>query len=119
MEWLQPMDSSISAKVVGMPPEFVAGAKSAPWWPAQEALAHTLAYDATIMGDYSIPEKKIADVKVPAVVLDGGASFGFMGETAAAIAKILPKGQRKTLEGQQHNVDGAVLGAALTEFFNS
>src|SRR5205085_5452678 len=36
------------AKVVGLPPEFVAQARSSPWWPAQEALAHTLAYDATI-----------------------------------------------------------------------
>src|SRR5688572_5506973 len=31
------------AKVVGMPPEFVGFARSQPWWPAQEALAHTLA----------------------------------------------------------------------------
>ncbi len=107
------------SKVVGLPPEFVASARSAPWWPSQEALAHTLAYDATIMGDYALPEAKIADLKVPTVVIDGGASFPFMRATADAIAKILKdKGQRRTLEGQQHNVDGAVLGAALTEFFS-
>src|SRR5918996_4610574 len=46
------------ANVVGLPPEFVAEAKKAPWWPAQEALAHTLAYDATIMGDYSLPTER-------------------------------------------------------------
>ena len=40
-------------KVVGMPPEFAAQARTEPWWPNQEALAHTLAYDARIMGDYS------------------------------------------------------------------
>ncbi|MEP6984532.1 MAG: alpha/beta hydrolase, partial [Chloroflexota bacterium] len=108
------------AKVVGLPPEFVAGAKSSPWWPAQEAIAHTLAYDATVMGDYSLPESKVADLKMPTIVLDGGASFPFMHITADAIGSILKdKGTRKTLEGQQHNVDGAVLGAALTEFFNS
>ena len=105
------------AKVVGLPPEFVAAARSAPWWPAQEALAHTLAYDASVMGDYSLPEKKIADIKVPTIVIDGGASFPFMHETADAIAKNLSNGQRRTLEGQQHNVDGAILGSALTEFF--
>ena len=107
------------SKVVGLPPEFVASARSAPCWPSQEALAHTLAYDATIMGDYSLPEARIADLKVPTVVIDGGASFPFMRATADAIAKILKdKGQRRTLEGQQHNVDGAVLGAALTAFFS-
>ena len=46
------------AKVVGLPAEFVAYARTQPWWPAQEALAHTLAYDATIMGDYSLPTKQ-------------------------------------------------------------
>jgi hypothetical protein len=108
------------AKVVGLPPEFVAGAKSSPWWPAQEAIAHTLAYDATVMGDYSIPEQKAADIKMPTLVLDGGASFPFMKPTADALAKAMKdKGHRQTLEGQQHNVDGAVLGAALTKFFNS
>ena len=43
-------------QVVGLPPEFVAEARRAPWWQAQEALAHTLTYDATIMGDYSLPD---------------------------------------------------------------
>ena len=38
-----------------MPPEFVAAAKREPWWAYQEALAHTLAYDARIMGDYAVP----------------------------------------------------------------
>jgi pimeloyl-ACP methyl ester carboxylesterase len=105
------------AKVVRMPAEFVAVARSQPWWPAQEALAHTLPYDATVMGDYSLPEAKAARVTAPTLVLDGGASFGFMGATAEALAKALPKGQRKTLEGQEHNVDADVLGAALKEFF--
>ena len=108
------------AKVVGLPQEFVEGAKNSPWWPAQQALAHTLAYDATVMGDYSIPEQKAADIKIPTLVLDGGASFPFMKVTADALANSMKdKGHRQTLEGQQHNVDGAVLGAALTTFFNS
>ena len=49
------------AEVVGLPAEFVAMAKESPWWPAQEAIAHTLAYDATVMGDYSVPTEAIAD----------------------------------------------------------
>jgi hypothetical protein len=38
-------------KVAVLPPGFVAEALNAPFWQAQEALAHTLAYDATVMGD--------------------------------------------------------------------
>src|SRR6478736_10199853 len=45
-----------TAKVVGLPPEFVAFAKTQPFWAAQEKIAHTLAYDGRIMGDYSIPD---------------------------------------------------------------
>lgn len=108
------------SKVVGLPPEFVAAARSAPWWPMQEALAHTLAYDATIMGDYSLPEAKLADLKVPTLILTGGASFPFMQVTGKAIANILKSnGQHRLLDGQSHDVNGAVLGAALTGFFTS
>jgi pimeloyl-ACP methyl ester carboxylesterase len=104
-------------KVVRMPPEFVAGARSQPWWPATEALAHTLPYDATIMGDYSLPVDRAKAVTIPTVVLDGGASFGFMAPTADALAKVLPRGERRTLPGQEHNIDPNVLAPALKEFF--
>lgn len=104
-------------KVVGLPAEFVAFGKTQPWWAGSEALAHTLPYDATVMGDYSLPTDRAANVTAPTLVLDGGSSFGFMGPTAEALAKALPKGQRRSLAGQEHNVDPAVLGPALKEFF--
>jgi pimeloyl-ACP methyl ester carboxylesterase len=107
------------AKVVGMPPEFVAQARSSPWWPAQEALAHTLAYDATIMGDYSLPTERAAQVTIPTLVLDGGASFPFLHPTAQALVAALPNGRQRTLEGQSHDVAAEVLAPALTEFFTA
>ncbi len=106
------------AKVVGLPAEFVAEARQAPWWPMQEALAHTLAYDATIMGDYSLPTERITTIKVPTIVIDGGVSFPFMHATADAIAKILPNAQRRTLEGQRHDVAPEAIAPVLKEFFN-
>ena len=60
------------AKVVGMPAEFVTQSRSQPWWGAAEALAHTLAYDATIMGDYSPPLARAERVKPPTIVLRVG-----------------------------------------------
>ena len=105
------------AKVVGMPPEFVAGARSQPWWQWTESLAHTLAYDAEIMGDYSLPVDKIRSVTVPTLVLIGAASFDFFGPTAQAIEAALPDGNVMTLAGQEHNVDPTVLAPVLAEFF--
>ncbi len=107
------------AKVVGMPPEFVAFARSQPWWAAQEALAHTLAYDATIMGDYSLPLEHAASVAAPTIVIAGGASFPFMRQTAEILAKTIPNGQMRVLDGQEHNVAPEVLAPALIEFFGS
>lgn len=105
------------AKVVGMPEEFVASARSQPWWQWTESLAHTLAYDAEIMGDYSLPVEEVRSVAVPTLILVGAASFGFFGPTAEALKAALPNAQVKTLEGQEHNVDPTVLGPALAEFF--
>jgi pimeloyl-ACP methyl ester carboxylesterase len=106
-------------KVIGMPPEVVAGARSQPWWGATEALAHTLAYDARIMGDYTIPNDLVASVKVPTLVIAGGADFPWMRQTAKALADALPDGEARILEGQGHDVDMAVLAPALKEFFNA
>jgi hypothetical protein len=59
-------------EVVRFPAEFVAEARTQPWWAAQETLAHTLAYDARIMGDYSLPTGRAESVDVPTRVLAGG-----------------------------------------------
>jgi len=106
-------------QVVRLPAEFAAYAKTQPWWPAQEALAHTLKYDAIIMGDYSLPARSAQAVKVPTVVIFGTASMPFMPITADALARVLPKGKVRSLEGQEHNVDPTVLGPVLREFFAS
>jgi pimeloyl-ACP methyl ester carboxylesterase len=107
------------AKVVGLPSEFVQGARQSPFWAQTEALAHTLAYDATVMGDYSIPTEKASSVKVPTIVLAGGADFPWMPETAQTLAAAMPNGEMRRLEGQGHNVDMAVLAPALIEFFGA
>jgi pimeloyl-ACP methyl ester carboxylesterase len=80
---------------------------------AQEVLA----YDATIMGDYSVPTDRAANVKAPTLVIARGADFPWMRETAQALAEALPDGRLRTLEGQGRDVDPAVLALALKEFF--
>jgi pimeloyl-ACP methyl ester carboxylesterase len=104
------------AEVVGLPAEFVAMAKESPWWPAQEAIAHTLAYDATIMGDYSIPAEAAA-VTAPTRVFTGGASEDWMKAGNEAVLAVLPNASHWVIPDQQHNVDPAALAPALKEFF--
>ena len=105
------------SRVVGMPPEFVAGARQQPFWGATEALAHTLAYDARIMGDYQIPVDRAAQVKVPTLVVAGGADMPWMRDTARALADAVPDGEARFLDGQGHDVDPTILAPVLREFF--
>ncbi len=71
------------------------------------------------MGDYSLPAERLAQVQVPTIVLAGGASFPFIITTAENVTETIPNARYQLLPDQQHNVDPAVLGAALTAFFNS
>jgi hypothetical protein len=61
-----------------IPAPFVEQLRQAPLWGAQEAFAHTLIHDATMMGDYA---------------------------------------QRRSLPGQQHNVEPGAIAPVLAEFF--
>ena len=104
-------------RAVGLPPEFAAQARSSPAWAELEEARVRLAYDAEIMGDYSLPKQRAAQVTASTLVLSGDASFGFLTATALALARALPDGQACTLEGQTHDVDADVLAPVLAEFF--
>jgi pimeloyl-ACP methyl ester carboxylesterase len=112
---------------VGMSAEMIAQVRGSPMWPGLEAMAHTLAYDITIMGDTEsgspLPLRKWAAVRIPTLVMDGTLTFGreeshtFMRHGADELARILPDAQRRTLEGQDHGPAVGVLVPALKEFF--
>ena len=101
--------------IAGVPEEMVAGARQSPWWPVGEGLAHTLAYDAAVMGDASVPAV-YADIACPALILTGGDSPPFFAAGAEAAAAAIPDGRADVLAGQTHNVDAAVLAAAVRDF---
>jgi pimeloyl-ACP methyl ester carboxylesterase len=103
---------------VGMPPEQIEGARHSPFWPFAEAIAPTLAYDHVgAMRDGTVPVDRIASIGTPTLVLYGTASLPFMADTAATVAKAMPVATLRSLDGQTHDVDPAVLAPALTEFF--
>lgn len=106
--------------LTGMPADHLDRARQHPLWPMWEAVAPTLAYDAAVLGeDASVPTEKAASVAVPALVMDGSASYPFMHVTALALVKAMPHAQHRTLEGQTHEVAPQALALVLEEFFNS
>jgi pimeloyl-ACP methyl ester carboxylesterase len=108
-------------RFVGTPAEQVDGMRREPFWPGMEAVAPTLAYDhAAILGEpWSVPRGLAAHLSVPVLVMAGDAGLAFMPDAARALSQAIPQGQLRTLEGQTHVVDPAVLAPVLAEFFTS
>ncbi len=103
-------------KAVGMPVGVVAQMRNAPFRPALEAIAHTLVYDAIIMGDYTFPTELVTSIRTPTLVIDGEQSPPFLREAARAVAETLPSGRRHSLAGQDHTIDPKATAPILAEF---
>jgi pimeloyl-ACP methyl ester carboxylesterase len=111
---------------VGVPAEVVVGMKQAPFWNAMENVAHTLLYDAAFMVDNQRAKPLTDDVrkileaiKIPTIVMNGGATYPFLRNTADIVAKTIPGAKRRIIEGQQHDVAPDALAPVLVEFFKS
>src|SRR5882757_1085748 len=71
-------DALFMTECVGVPAEVVAGFRQTPKWAELASVAHTVAYDLTLLagtvsGD-PLPTDRWAAVTVPTLVIDGGAS---------------------------------------------
>jgi pimeloyl-ACP methyl ester carboxylesterase len=102
---------------VGLPADVVAQLRQAPFWPALEAMAHTLVYETKIVGDGSVPTELAASVAAPTLVIAGGESFPYMREMAPALADAMPDARARVLEGQTHDIVPQALAPVLEEFF--
>jgi pimeloyl-ACP methyl ester carboxylesterase len=106
-------------KAVGIPEDVVARLRHAPFRPALEAIAHTLAYDATIIGERTLPPELIASIETPTLVIEGEKSPPVMRNAARAVADALPNGRLCTLAGQTHDISPDATAAVLEDFLDS
>ena len=108
---------------MGLPGEAAAQMRGGPFWPELEKVAPTIAYDGAFVGDTMsgkpLSPERWGSVEVPTLVIDGGASGTFMHTGADALASVLPNAERRTLEGQTHDVAAEALAPVLAEFFLS
>ena len=103
-------------QAVGLPHEVVAQLRHAPFRPGLEAIAHTLAYDAAIIGDRSLPAGLLAGVTVPALVITGEQSPPFLRNAAQAAAQTMPHGRLAVLPGQTHDLNPGATAPVMAEF---
>lgn len=103
--------------MVGMPAIFAYIMRVLPIWPKLKAVAHTLPYDAAVLGDFSLPKERAASVAVPTLVIGGEKSPVELRSAVSAVAETVPHAKLRMLKGQTHNVSVKVLTPVLIEFF--
>ncbi|MGW4435423.1 alpha/beta fold hydrolase [Streptomyces sp. NPDC004596] len=104
-------------RLTGLGEETISSARQSPMWAGMESVAPSLAYDDAVMGDGVLPRRRLAGISVPVLSVAGGASPEWLREAAEAIARTVPQGTYRTLEGQTHAVEPEVLAPVLAEFF--
>jgi pimeloyl-ACP methyl ester carboxylesterase len=104
-------------RLVGIPEPVVAQLRHAPFRPALEAIAHTLVYDAKVVGDLTLPAAALRSIATPTLAVYGWQSPPLMGDAAKALAAALPNGQVRALDGQTHDIAPMVLAPVLLDFF--
>ena len=105
---------------VGLPGIMVATMRLLPMWSKLKAVAHTLPYDATILGPDTGGGRPLpydATILGPdTLVLDGGKSKDWTRNSNRALAELLGA-EHRTLEGQRHMVKPRALAPVLTTYF--
>jgi pimeloyl-ACP methyl ester carboxylesterase len=86
-------------------------------WSKLKAVAHTLPYDAAIMGDWQVPAARLAGVQTPTLAMYGGRTDRRVKRAVEELVKVLPNVREQVLPGQTHSVSAAVLVPALVRFF--
>jgi len=110
-------------QTIGQPPEQIEGMKQSPFWNVLEGVAPTIAYDGRVMfdayyRDHQFP-RRWSKVTMPALVINGDATFPFIAASVEAVAKALPNATRRTLAGQGHGPAPEVIGPVLAEFIGA
>ena len=103
-----------------IPAQQVEMMRGLPLWGEFEAAAPTLAYDAAMLGEAGrVPVERAAQLEIPVLVMNGGASYPFMAATARTLSKAMPHAELRKLTGQTHGANPTVLAPVLAEFFSA
>jgi pimeloyl-ACP methyl ester carboxylesterase len=105
--------------LMGVTPEQLEEMHQYPQWSQWEGIGQTLAYEAEALGEEAaVPRQAASQLRVPTLVMAGSESYPFMLTTAEALAKTIPNGEYRRLEGQTHEVRAEAIGPVLVEWFS-
>jgi pimeloyl-ACP methyl ester carboxylesterase len=102
-----------------MPPEWLAGAKASPAWPAIYAASVGLRADAQSLAwaTAALESGRLRDeVTVPVLAVYGTSTFPEMPEAAQRVASVLPQTEVREVGGAHHAWDPAAFAPVLASF---
>ena len=89
--------------MVRVPAIFVVLMQAMFWvWPKLKAVAHTLPYDAAVMGDYQVPAARFAAIHVPTLVMHARNDARVPFELGRRMAAGIPGARFIPLESPNH-----------------
>jgi pimeloyl-ACP methyl ester carboxylesterase len=103
--------------MVGAPAIMAGIMQFTPVWKKLKAVAHTLPYDAAVMGNFTVPTKRAAEVHAPTLIMGGAKSPVGLQHAVDAVSGAIPNAKRLMLAGQTHNVSVKRLAPVVEEFF--
>jgi pimeloyl-ACP methyl ester carboxylesterase len=105
---------------IGLPAEMVAQIRRSPMFAGLEAIAQSTVYDATISRAYAGGAPPLPPVPVPALVMNGIATWPQLREAARALAAALPEGRHEEVDGGEgHGIAVEPTAAAMRRFVSS
>jgi pimeloyl-ACP methyl ester carboxylesterase len=87
---------------IGVPAEVVEMMRGGPDFAGMLGIAHTLPYDLTITESDGVP--RLADIRIPALLIDGDQSPADMRAGVERAAAAIPGAESLTMEGQDHAI---------------
>lgn len=105
--------------IYGAPQAFVAVMPLLMWsaWKRNQSVAPTLAYDLTLLEDWSVLQERSKSVTVPVLVVGGEKSPSPLKDAVANVARSLPNARSVYLQGQDHNVSAPAVAPLVVDFF--
>ena len=101
-----------------MPPEWLAGAKSSPDWPAIAASVVSQRADAQALAwaTRALEDGGLRGIDVPLLAMTGAQTFPGMPEAAQHLAVAVPDGTAETVPGADHTWDPESMATRLARF---
>lgn len=105
-------------KVMGVPAFVPMILKLTSNWKKMKANAPSLPYDAAVCGDFNIPEELVGSIHIPTIVIESTKSPKMLRDAVGAVAELLPRGKKISLNGKIHDVPPQIMAPVLEDFFN-